>query len=530
MSAAVLQAQAIVRALIKHGVRQVVLAPGSRNAPLSMACLQAADRKLLEVFTRFDERTASFTALGMAKRQLRPVVVITTSGTAAAHLAAAAWEASEAGVPLILMTADRPPTLRDRGANQTILQPEMFGDAVRAEWDLPLAVERNDLYWELAIANSITAAIGDDFTSPGAVHLNLPIAEPLVSSEFNSDWLEGVGMGELITPAAPEPVSLYELFKAENLLQDPVRGVIVVSDPHSGAAALRLGRALEWPVIAEPGSFARSSDVGISRAAEILRDAKNFETLKPDVVITAGRFGLQRSINQLVQQAKLHIAVGRYPLDADPFQSAAHHVLRIPEADVAPANSDWLSAWKQAERDLASTSSEWNETAAIQQLAEQVSSQDLVWFAASNTIRLADAFWPLEHSALQFVNRGTNGIDGLIASASGAALMHSGASYLVIGDVAYLHDMSSLALPNTEAMPNLTIVVLNNHNGKIFSSLEQGSAEFAAVYDRAFGTPHQHDLAKIAEACGWHAINVQNRPEFNAALSVNGAKVLVLDF
>jgi 2-succinyl-5-enolpyruvyl-6-hydroxy-3-cyclohexene-1-carboxylate synthase len=529
MSSSVNQARAMVRALVKHGVRQAVVSPGSRNAPLSMALAQADAAGLLKMYTRIDERTTAFTALGMAKRQFRPVVAITTSGTAAAHLAAAAWEASEAGVPLILITADRPPELRDRGANQTILQEAMFGDAVRAEWDLPLATSQpDDLYWELAIANAIQTAMGDDFTAPGAVHLNVPFVEPLVPSDFESGWLDGAIEGDVDLPKEPEPVSIRELLKAEKVDPENARGVIFVSSPLSAAAAIKLGRQLQWPVLAEPGSNARTAGVGIQNYATAFSDPETSAALQADVVITAGRFGLSRSVNRYVQNASLHIAAGKFPLDADPFASAKHHILQIPEADIPAAPAEWLELWHTKIPQPAAPN-EWGMAAAIYEIAKQTAAGDLVWFAASRIVRIADGYWPVDHPAMQLMNRGTNGIDGLIASATGASLVHQGQTRLLIGDIAYLHDLSSLALPNTETKPNLQIIVFNNHEGQIFRGLEQGADEYENVFDRAFGTPQHHNLSALATALGWESEVVSNLSELTAAVSKSGPRVIVVE-
>lgn len=528
MSNSVNQARAMVKALIKHGVRQVVIAPGSRNAPLTMALAQAASAELISLHTRIDERTAAFTALGLAKRQLRPVAVLTTSGTAATHLLAAAWEASEAGVPLLLLTADRPPSVRDRGANQTILQAGLFGEAVRAEWDLPLAVSQDEAYWELAVAGAIAASMGDEFTAPGAVHLNIPFAEPLVPEVFDDAWLTGVTVGELTPAKLADEVSLAALLTAEKLdVNSGLRGVVICSDPHSAIAARNLALSLGWPLLAEPGSNAAEAAVGVPDYATRSRELLDTNGFAVDVVVTAGRFGLSRSTNELVKTASVHIAVGKFPLDADPFESAKHHVLRMPDADIAPATSEWLELWQSASENF--NSDEFDFENALLEVSKVATNQDLVWFAASKTVRVTEKVWPLTHKAMQLMNRGTNGIDGLIASATGAALVHGGRTFLLMGDVAFLHDVSSLMLPSTEKLPDLTIVVFNNHEGAIFHGLEQGAAQYEAVYAKVFGTPQQHDLVKAAEAANWKATKVSSLVDLNAALQHSGPNVVVVE-
>lgn len=519
------QARAIIAALAKHGVRQVVLAPGSRNAPLAIALAQAQPK--LELFVRIDERTAGFTALGMAKRQHLPVAVVCTSGTAAAHLLAPAWEASEAGVPLILITADRPPAMRGRGANQTIWQPGMFGEAVRAEWDLPLAADRNEGYWELAVANAVTAALGDAFTAPGAVHLNLPFGEPLVpDATDDASWAAAIQPGPAL-PLPPGPEVLLEPLLAG--APSAPRGVLVVSDPHSAAAAIALAMQLGWPVLAEPGSSARHPDFAVQHYGRLLADPAAAERLRPDVVVTAGRFGLHRSVAAFVRSAPLHIAVGRFPLDADPFKTAAHHVPTLPVATgVAPAPAEWLAAWRAADAEFAATLPQWSAARATATLLAATGPRDLVWVAASQAVRLVDELAPPRaDEPMMLVNRGTNGIDGLVAAATGAALVHgAGRSFLLVGDVAMLHDLSSLVLPRGERRPDLTLVVLDNNGGEIFRGLEQGRPEHAAVFDQVFLTPHDHDLAAIASAAGWPAVRVASVAEMVAALD-GPARVIV---
>ena len=272
MNPSTAQARALVVALAKHGVTDVVMSPGSRNSPLSIACFQA--QAVINLTVRIDERTAAFTALGMAKRTNRPVVVLCTSGTAAANFYPAVYEAHEAGVPLIVMTADRPDYVRGRGANQTIDQVGMYGSPIRADWDLPLATDQDAVYWELAIAQAVLASIGDEFTSPGPVHLNIPFAEPLVPDDADADWASAVQVGQLPVARQVEDIELGALLADMQVSTPSPRGVIVISDPHSAQGALTLARALSWPVLAEPGSMARVEDVAIQHYSRLLNDAQ----------------------------------------------------------------------------------------------------------------------------------------------------------------------------------------------------------------------------------------------------------------
>lgn len=528
MNPSTAQARAMVVALAKHGVQDVVLAPGSRNAPLSIALAQ---QSVLRLHVRIDERTAGFTALGMAKASGRPVAVICTSGTAVVNLTPAVYEAHEAGVPLVLITADRPPEVRGRGANQTIEQVGVFSPAVRNEWDLPMAGDLPDQFWELAIANAVLASLGDHQTAPGPVHLNVPFAEPLVPEDGHSSWASAVAADALPSLRPVEPRDLGPLLAELGVDTTAPRGVVICSDPRSARPVTALAKMLGWPLLVEPGGGPRDGNVAIAHYARII--SKRAEELEPDVVITCGRFGLNREVAALVKRAKAHLAVGRFPLAADPFATAGATAEMVPlPLGVGPAPAEWLAAWKQADAMAAEPPTKWSERKAVQLLLAELTSEDLLYVAASSPVRIVDDL--LEAGGEQpriLMNRGANGIDGLIASASGAALMNpAGRTVLLIGDVAFLHDLSSLALPSSDARPSLEIVVVNNNGGAIFKRLEQGAPEFESVFDRVFGTPHGKDLAAIASALGWPAVAANSEAEFEAALRSADTPVVIAQF
>jgi len=532
VNASTFQARAMVTALVKHGVKHVVLAPGSRNSPLSIALAQAAASVSapIALYVRIDERTAAFTALGIAKRLNQPVAVVCTSGTAAAHLYAAVYEAHEAGVPLILITADRPVDVRGRGANQTIDQVAMFGSPIRADWDLPLAIDQDSVYWELSIAQAVLMSVGDEYTSPGPVHLNIPFAEPLVPDDGDPSWADALESGDGMTAARSEDVSLADLLEDMHVSVDGPRGVVIISDPHSAREAVEFARLLRWPVLAEPGSMARVSDVGVQHYARLLQDTAFAEKHRPEIVITAGRFGLSRAVAAYVKTSVHHIAVGRFPLDADPFATAEHHIARMPlPIGVQPTDDAWLLSWQEADSQFESHLDEgFTSRSAIAALMSQLHPRDLLWVAASMSVRDVDDLAPLSTSPMMLVNRGANGIDGLIAAASGAALVHGQRAFAVMGDIAFLHDSSSLVIPTTEVRPPLSIVVLNNHEGAIFRGLEQGAAHFASVFDRIYATPQQVDIESVARSMGWTACTVRNNQELVAALEA-GTGVIVAE-
>jgi 2-succinyl-5-enolpyruvyl-6-hydroxy-3-cyclohexene-1-carboxylate synthase len=222
-----------------------------------------------------------------------------------------------------------------------------------------------------------------------------------------------------------------------------------------------------------------------------------------------------------VKNAPHHIAVGRYPLDADPFETASHHIARMPIFNgVLPADEEWLVGWQKLDADYESVETDFTARTAVRALLDFATARDLMWVSASNSVRIVDDVAPLRADApMMLVNRGTNGIDGLIASATGAAIKHSGRTYLLVGDVAFLHDISSLALPSSETWPNLTIVVINNNGGEIFRSLEQGDPKFASVFDKVYSTPHGKSPAAIAHALGFSSEKVSSMSELENALA-----------
>lgn len=519
MNPSTAQARALVAALAKHGVAHVVLSPGSRNAPLSIALAQ---QQVIRLHVRIDERTAAFTALGIARASGQPAAVVCTSGTAVANLAPALFEADADGVPLLALTADRPPGMRERGANQALDQVGIFANAVRAQWDLPIAADQPAQYWELAIANAVAAAMGDAETAPGPVHLNLPFAEPLVpDAQDDANWQATMQLGRAETAVGHEPLDLGDLLTKFDTDPTAPRGVVIVSDPRSARGLTALARMLQWPVLAEPGAGPRAAEVGIQHYARLLKDAEFAAAHRPDVVITGGRFALARSVAAFIRSAQLHIAIGRPPLDADPFSTASARLPTAPlplRVGVAPA--EWLTSWQQADAAVAQREADWDSRAVARILLSTLTDQDQLWAAASQTVRIIDDLLPVGAPAPRvLVNRGVNGIDGLVAAATGAALAGTAArTVLLLGDIAALHDLSSFVLPDSEPRPNLQIVVLDNRGGAIFRGLEQGAERFSEVFDRVFGTPTSAAIAAAAAALGWSSLEVSDRLQLQQAL------------
>lgn len=525
------QARAIVDGLLRSGIDEVVLAPGSRNGPLSIALAQAAARGHLRLHVRVDERSASFLALGIAKRLSAPAAVVCTSGTAAAHFHAAAYEATEAGVPLLLITADRPASVRGKGANQAIDQRDMFGRAVLKSFDGALAAGQPDAHWRGLVADAVAAAHGNASSAPGAVHMNLPFAEPLVPGDGDDSWVGG------LPPVSP-PRHSGDVPRGAWSRVWPVggatpKGVVITSDPAQAADALAFASALGWPVLAEPGSGARTGPTAITHYLDFIDDP----ALRPDVVVTLGRFALSRSVADFVRAAGRHVAVGR--ATADPLGTAQADIPRLPEVSRLPAaESAWLRLWQEADSRAAALPLDRAHRFMASALAT-LQPGDLVWYGPSSSIRLAERTAPaFDDVVTGYMNRGANGIDGVVSSAMGAALVHQrqkrgSFAVAVMGDLTFLHDMNGLLVAPGSDVPSIAYVIIDSNGGRIFSTLEQGAPEYANVFERVYATPHNRDLAAIASAVGATTHRVHHDDGLADALrearSRGGVTAIVID-
>ena len=512
-------ARVLVDELVRNGVREAVLSPGSRSAPLAFA-LHAADRAgRLRLHVRIDERSAAFLALGLAKASGVPVPVVTTSGTATANLHPAVLEASHAGVPLVALTADRPPELRGAGANQTVDQVGLYGGAVRffAEVGAPEERAGQNAYWRALTCRALACATGALGTSAGPVHLNLGLREPLTPND--GDWVEpldgrdgGAAWTEFV-PARPAPV-------ADDL---PPRTVVVIGDCTAdlASAAVRLASARGFPVVAEPSSSA----IGIP-VAELLLASGWLERNAPDRVLVVGRPTLSRVVARLVGTAPADVVAtaGEW---ADPARRAARVLASVPAPD-GPVDATWLESWRTA-GDLARKAvdevlgDELSEPAVAEEVV--AAADELLVVGSSKPVR--DLFLAGGREGLRVLaNRGAAGIDGMVSTAVGAALAHGARTLALLGDLTFLHDANGLVLGPDEPRPDLTIVVVNNDGGAIFGLLEQGADEHAEAFERVFGTPHGVDLEALCAATGTPYVRATTRRELRAALVGSGLRVV----
>ena len=559
MNPATAFAVTLVDELARCGMAEAVLAPGSRSAPLAMALWQRAAQDPgglgIRLHVRVDERSAAFLALGLAKASRRPVALVCTSGTAAAHFHGAVIEASEAGVPLLVLTADRPPELRGTGANQTIDQIKLYGDAVRwfCETGVPQARPGMNAYWRSLACRAWAAAAGAEGRFPGPVHLNLPLREPLVpglpdaageGSDEAGGWpepLDGRPDGGPWTsfPGAAGRAGAVELPWTE-------RGVVICGDGCGDPAALlRLAEQAGWPVLAEPSSGARAGPMSLAAYPYLLDSPAFVAGHRPDLIVSAGRPGLSRGQGGYLKTAAhvRHVVVAQGPGHwADPARSASDVVPAVRLADgpglaggPGAAGTPWLASWRAADAAAAAAAAAilddgegLSEPRLARDLAAALPDGALLWAASSLPIRDLDQQMAPRAGLRVLASRGASGIDGLISAAAGAALAHQraggGPAAALVGDLAFLHDAPGLFIGPAEPRPDLVIVVANNDGGGIFSLLEQ--AEHDGPFERVFGTPHGASLGTLAAAAGLPAVFVERACDLAGALRGSGMRVV----
>lgn len=491
-------ARAVVQRLLDLGVREVVAAPGSRNAPLLLAAYDAAEAGLVRLHTRVDERSAGFLALGLTK-QGRRAAVLCTSGTAVANLHPAVLEAVHAGVPLLLVTADRPARLRGTGANQTTDQVGVFGPLV-ASYDVT------------------DVATLDAWEPDGATHLNVQLDEPLLT---DVPWTPR-------PPAAPDPGP--QARPAPTVLALGPRTVVVAGDD-AGPAARRLAERAGWPLLAEPSSGSRTGDVALRCYRLLLPTELGAEVER---VVVFGRPTLSRPVSQLL--ARDGVEVISVPVggawSARPFAVAS--VAPYPTVD-GPDDLTWLERWRDADRAvgrgldaLLASEPDLTPYEVVGAVSRALPADGLLVVGPSSPIRDLDLMarpYPVGQRRKVMANRGLSGIDGMVSTAIGVALGREwgSRSIALMGDVTFVHDANGLVIGPGQPVPDLTIVVVNDDGGSIFATLEQGAAAYADRFDALFGTPHGVDLAALCAATRTPHWRVESLPELEQALaSPNG--------
>jgi 2-succinyl-5-enolpyruvyl-6-hydroxy-3-cyclohexene-1-carboxylate synthase len=524
--------------LVRCGLREVVLAPGSRSTPLAMAFYEAARQRRLRLHVRIDERSASFTALGLAKASRLPVAVLCTSGTAAANFHPAVIEADESSVPLVVLTADRPAELRGIGANQAIDQIKLYGAAVRwfCEAGLPEARPGAVGYWRSLACQAWAHAAGSVSALPGPVHLNLPFREPLVpgGDEEWPDSLDGRPGGQPWTRFPGQGTTRDELE-----LSWTERGVVVCGDGDYDARALvELAGRAGWPVLAEPSSGARRGPGALSAYQYLLATPEFVRAHQPDLIVSAGRPGLSRPQLAFLKNGPAstgavprHVVVAQGPGRwADP-QRAATDVASALRMTGTHGRTAWLEGWQRADEAarravdaVLDADESLTEPRLARDLATALPEGALLWCGSSQPVRDIDCALLPRADLRVLASRGTSGIDGTSSSAIGAALAHGGPAFALIGDLTFLHDAAGLALGPDEPRPDLCLVVVNNDGGGIFSALEQ--AAFPGPFERLFGTPHGTGLNQLAAAFGLPYQRLEQPGDLTKALQGTGLRIV----
>ena len=516
------QGRVLVDELVRCGVDEAVLCPGSRNAPLAMA-LHAADAAgRLRLHVRVDERTAGFLALGLALRSGRPVPVCTTSGTAAANLHPALLEASYSQVPVVALTADRPPELIGTGASQTVVQPGLYGAAVRHAVTLPVATTApgQNGRWRSAVDRAVAAALGAVGAPAGPVHLNVALAEPLVPD---------AGDDRAATPegrAGARPwtaVARGGRRAADPITLDPAAPTVVVAG-HGAPPGLDLTGV---PVVAEPSSgyWAQSLRTGPWLVGR--------PELRPAQVVVLGRPTLHRPVSGLLADP----AVAVYAVDdpgGTPWTDVAATVRGTGSWPELRGPAGWLQRWRSADvvaaRELDAALDGLDAPTGLRlarALLAAVPAGSALVLGSSNPIRdVALAAAPRGDAAVG-QHGDVAGIDGTVSTATGVALAHRGPTFALLGDLTLLHDTTGLVLGPDEPAPDLTLVVLNDRGGGIFSLLEQGAPEHAASFERVFGTPHTVDVAALSAAVGVAHTAVDDPAKLAEVLGAPAGRTLV---
>jgi len=531
----------IIEELLRNGVDYFCISPGSRSAPLTVA---AARHPCAKTIVCIDERGAAFHALGYARAAGKPAALICTSGTAAANYYPAVIEAATDCIPMIILTADRPPELRQSGANQAILQPDLYGDYAKWRFDLPCPEEQ---ILPQMLLTTVDQMVYQSRRSPaGPVHLNCMFREPLAPAEapFRADYLENVSAWQRRkTPYTAYPLARSEppedtIDEVAETLNATAHGLLVVgrlNSPEEIRAAHLLAEKLAWPVFADVASGLRIGAPGeniIHFFDQLLLSEGFAERHRPETVLHLGGQPVSKRWREFLEKSR----PGRYILAQDhPARSDPSHALtRLIESDIArfcqrisgkirPAgNPRWRAEMARRSRKVQETLQGFlssqnavSEISAAYHLSRHIPRGSGLFLASSMPVRDMDMYacppgvspgedlsappHPEERFLRVASNRGASGIDGTVASACGFAAGLERPVTLLIGDLALLHDLNSLAQVKSLSQP-LLIAAINNGGGGIFSFLP--IAQFEDVFEPYFGTPHRFDFRRAAAMFG----------------------------
>lgn len=510
---------------VRAGVRYAMVAPGSRSTPLAVALLRNADISV-EVF--HDERVAAFAALGVGLSTGVPAVVVCSSGTAGAHFYAAVIEADLSNVPIIVCTADRPPHLRDIAAPQTVDQTKMYGSRVRWFHDpgVPTAIPQST--WRALASRAFNSSVG---SRPGPVHLNLPFDEPLYGEP-----------GEL---PAPRPMRWSSRHIAKTFAQTDCenfaqlvsqRKGIFIAGKNADEALLHLAAHLQWPVFADPRSGVRVGHENVVIGFDaLLRVEEIRNKWIPDIVVCVGEPPASKVLSQWITQLDCDVVQIQ---SADNVIDPLHRVsfafvgalnsLSSYIIETLPISTDdaWRSQWKRADRMAQSvidrwTGQTWSEISVSRYLSSSLQDGSQLMLSSSMPIRDFEWFGRELGNVEVFSNRGANGIDGVISTAIGAAVATGKTTYVLIGDVALIHDSNSL-IGLCARNVDVRLVVVNNDGGSIFSFLPQAQFVVGTEFETLYGTPHGVSFEHLARAHGIAYHCVRSADDLTSALNSTG--------
>lgn len=518
-----LWAALLVEELVRQGVGLFVIGPGSRSTPLTAAVAQNPRARAL---VHIDERGGAFAALGYGRATGRPAAWVTTSGTAVANGLPAAVEADTAGVPLLLLTADRPPELRDTGANQTVRQPGLFASVARWTADLaPPTPEVDPAYVLTTAAHAVARSLASD---PGPVHLNCPFREPLAPLADGTGALPDhlrawAGSGRPFTEIVEAEVSVPpDAVASAARALEPCRRVLLVAGQGADQDACRhAAEQTGWVLLADALSGARTDD-GVPFYDLALASPAFADAHVPDGVVHIGARPTSKRLQALIDRAPVHVRIAPTAGRLDPSHRVTHRVTADPAlalrdfvaATASHPEPAWAEDWRAASAAVARVLDQrlgggtLTEPGIARTVARHTPPEAGWVVAASMPIRDVDAF--TVPRGLVTANRGASGIDGTVATAAGVARGLDAPTVLLIGDLALLHDLNALAL--LRSGPPVVIVAVNNDGGGIFHFLpvapgREGTALPGEVFEPFFGTPHGLSFASAAAMFGlpYHA-------------------------
>jgi 2-succinyl-5-enolpyruvyl-6-hydroxy-3-cyclohexene-1-carboxylate synthase len=524
MSGSVELARTVVDELVRGGVTDAVLSPGSRSGPVAFALAEADAAGRLRLHVRVDERGAAFLALGLSRRSGRPVAVTCTSGTAVANLHPGLLEARHSGVPLVALTADRPAELQGVGANQTTDHHRVLAGTVG--WSARLVARSDDLpergaYWRATVSRALLQARGHPVGQPGPVLLNLELSEPLVPTAGTLPTPPGRPDGQpwaRSEPAASGP--------GPALWLDSAVPTLVLAGDGAGPVANEVATRAGWPVLAEPTSGAWGGPAAIPSAPAVAASARFRRAHPVGRLVVFGRPTLSRSVLRLLTDAGPEVVVvtGRPAEWPDPGHRVG--VVTPTVAVRGEPRFGWQNQWRAAGarawlgiHDQLAGEPWPTEPGVVARVIATIASNAVVLLGSSQPIRdvyLAAA----PRAGLRLIaNRGLSGIDGSLSTAMGLALAHGGPGYAVVGDLAFWHDATALVIGPAEPRPSLCVVVVNNDGGGIFGLLEPGEPEHAAVFERVFATPLGADIGAWCAGAGIEHVAPGCDDELVAALA-----------